>query len=190
MVETNGNIEVNSALNYIFYNKGMNDYEKEINYLYQNVVLPKYIKDQKFIEDKNEKENNDYLFFQNEIDFVYKILDDKFNKDPLYALFIKYFENDKKELSKNNGGTQQIIKFYEKYVDNFWAFKRILEMKIETKKYMELINKKNLTLKKLEIIKEKYKYIEKELKDFLYANQENYQKYYEQWKEKNEKLVI
>ena len=190
LVETNGNIEVNSALNYIFYNKGMNDYEKEINYLYQNVVLSKHIKDQKFIEDKNEKENNDYLFFQNEIDFVYKILDDKFNKDPLYALFIKYFENDKKELSKNNEGTQQIIKFYEKYVDNFWAFKRILEMKMETKKYIELINKKNLTLKKLEIIKEKYKYIEKELKDFLYPNQENYQKYYEQWKEKNEKLVI
>ena len=190
LVETNGNIEVNSAINYIFYNKGMNDYEKEINYLYQNVVLPKYIKDQKFIEDKNEKENNDYLFFQNEIDSVYKILDDKFNKDPLYALFIKYFQNDKKELSKNNEGTQQIIKFYEKYVDNFWAFKRILEMKMETKKYIELINKKNLTLKKLEIIKEKYKYIEKELKDFLYPNQENYQKYYEQWKEKNEKLVI
>ena len=190
LVETNGNIEVNSVLNYIFYNKDINGYEKEINCLYQNVVLPKHIKDEKFIEDKNEKENNDYLFFQNEIDFVYKILDDKFNKDPLYALFIKYFENDKKELSKNNGGTQQIIKFYEKYVDNFWAFKRILEMKMETKKYIELINKKNLTLKKLEIIKEKYKYIEKELKDFLYPNQENYQKYYEQWKEKNEKLVI
>jgi len=42
----------------------------------------------------------------------------------------------------------------------------------------------------LKIIKEKFKCIEKELKDSLIPIQEKYQKYYGQWKEKNEKQVI
>ena len=169
----------------------MNDYKNELNYLYQNVVLPKHLKDQKFLEVNKEKQSEDYVLIQNEIDSVFKQLDDKYKNDPLYGIFTKYFETERKEWRNNNSiETQQLIRFYEKYVDNFCDFKNISIMKRQIKEYIEQIDSRNSKLEMLEIIKEKYNYIEKELRDSLISNQENYQKYYEQWKEKNEKLVV
>ena len=169
----------------------MNDYKNELNYLYENVVLPKHLKDQKFLEVKKEKQSEDYALIENKIDSVFKQLDDKFKNDPSYGIFIKYFETERKEWRNNNSiETQQLIGFYEKYVDNFCDFKDISIMKRQIKEYIEQIDSRNSKLEMLEIIKEKYNYIEKELRDSLVPNQENYQKYYEQWKEKNEKLVV
>ena len=191
LVQGNENIDLNSALNYIFSHSAMNDYKNELNYLYENVVLPKHLKDQKFLEVKKEKQSEDYALIENKIDSVFKQLDDKFKNDPLYVIFIKYFETERKEWRNNNSiETQQLISFYEKYVDNFCDFKDISIMKRQIKEYIEQIDSRNSKLEMLEIIKEKYNYIEKELRDSLIPNQENYQKYYEQWKEKNEKLVV
>jgi len=144
------------------------------------------------LEAKKEKQSEEYVFLQNEIDSVYEQLNDKFKNDPLYNEFIRYFKTDGKiwRNNNNNEGTQQIIKFYEKYVDNFRDFKNISVMKRKIKEYIEQICSKNSTLEMLKTIKEKFKCIEKELKVFLIPNQEKYQKYYGQWKEKNEKLVI
>ena len=58
--------------------------------------------------------------------------------------------------NNNNEGTQQIIKFYEKYVDNFRDFKNISVMKRKIKEYIEQICSKNSTLEMLKIIKEKF----------------------------------
>ena len=191
LVQSNENMDLNSALNYIFYNNDMNDYKKELNYLYQNIYLPKNLQNQKLLEINKETQSEDYEFLQSETDSIYKQVDYKFKNDPLYAIFIKYFESDRKEWTNNNNvATQQLIRFYEKFVDNFCDFKNIFDFKGRIKEFTEQINSKNSTLKKLEIIKEKYKLIENALKDSLIPNQENYQKYYEEWKEKNEKLVV
>ena len=192
LVQYNENMDLNSALNFIFYNNDMDDYRYELDYLLQNVVFPKLLKDKKLLEAKKEKHSEEYVFLQNEIDSVYEQLNDKFKNDPLYDEFIRYFKTDGKmwRNNNNNEGTQQIIKFYEKYVDNFRDFKNISVMKRKIKEYIEQIYSKNSTLEMLKIIKEKFKCIEKELKDSLIPIQEKYQKYYGQWKEKNEKLVV
>ena len=41
----------------------------------------------------------------------------------------------------------------------------------------------------MEIVKEKYKFIKKEIKKYLNFNQESYYQYYEEWKKKNESFV-
>ena len=42
----------------------------------------------------------------------------------------------------------------------------------------------------MELIKEKYKYIQKELQEYLNPNRENYENYYNEWKSKNPIYVV
>ena len=52
LVQYNENMDLNSALNFIFYNNDMDDYRHELDYLLQNVVFPKLLKDKKLLEAK------------------------------------------------------------------------------------------------------------------------------------------
>lgn len=45
LVQYNENMDLNSALNFIFYNNDMDDYRYELDYLLQNVVFPKLLKE-------------------------------------------------------------------------------------------------------------------------------------------------
>ena len=61
---------------------------------------------------------------------------------------------------------------------------------MEINDYLKLIDFQEKTLKKMEIVKEKYKYIKKEIKKYLIYNHESYYQYYEEWKKKNESFVV
>ena len=63
-------------------------------------------------------------------------------------------------------------------------------MKAEAENYIKEIESDNETLKKMKYIKEKYKFIKKELKKHFNPNQEIYLDYYEEWKKKNWKFVV
>ena len=60
LVQYNENMDLNSALNFIFYNNDMDDYRYELDYLLQNVVFPKLLKDKKLLEAKNEKQSEEH----------------------------------------------------------------------------------------------------------------------------------
>ena len=47
-------------------------------------------------------------------------------------------------------------------------------MKVEINDYLKLMDSQYKTLEKMEILKEKYKYIKKEIKRYLNYNHENY----------------
>lgn len=63
-------------------------------------------------------------------------------------------------------------------------------MKAEADECMKKIKLNDETLKKMKYIKKKYQLIKKEMKKFLYPNQELYLEYYEEWKKKNQKFVV
>ena len=181
--EPNNNIDCLSALKYIFSNKINNDYMKEINYLYNNIVLPERNKQEEPIKEKGIK--SDYFLFQKKIDTEYNKLEDKFKNDPLFNSIISYFDDSSKKITKD-----EIIQFYEDHVDNFCSFKRMFTIKKNVKEYIKLIESEELTLKKLKLVNEKYMYIQKEIKNYLNSNEKNYQLYYEEWKTKNKKFVL
>ena len=83
-----------------------------------------------------------------------------------------------------------MLEFHEKYVDNFCDFKNLYIMKLEINNYLKLMDSQDKTLEKMEILKEKYKYIKKEIKKYLNCNHENYYQYYEEWKKSNESFVV
>ena len=47
-----------------------------------------------------------------------------------------------------------------------------------------------MILSKMKVIKKRYKFIKKELINYLKPNKENYAEYYEEWKTKNKNLVV
>lgn len=182
-IEPINDIDCLSALKYIFSDKINNDYMKEINYLYNNIVLPERNKQEEPIKEKEIE--SDYFLFQKRIDTEYNKLEDKFKNDPLFNSIIAYFNDSAKKINKNEN-----IQFYEDHVDNFCSFKRMFTIKKNVKEYIKLIESEELKLKKLKLVSEKYMYIQKEIKNYLNSNEKNYQLYYEEWKTKNKKFVV
>ena len=191
-IQTKNEINLTSALNYIFYNSSGNDFSNEINYLYKNVVLPKRnkgIEPPKIEEEKNEE--NYWKIFQERIGKIFNELDNKFKNDPLYPQIMEYF-NELSKLKKKDKliAVPQEIQFYEEYVDNFLCFKQVFIMIKEVKEYLKIMDLENNCLKKLGLIKEKYKFVLEGLEKYLIPHHENYKKYYEEWKAKYTDLVV
>ena len=132
-----------------------------------------------------------YLLVQNNIDSLFNSLSKKLKDAPSYQSFIDYY-SDLESQKQNNKIVidPQAIRFYEDNVDNFSDFKDVLMMKIRLKNYIKEIESVDKTLEKLKYIREKYIFIKKELQEYLHPNQENYVKYYEEWKAKNAKFVV
>ena len=190
-VKSSDTINYISALNYIFRNKHKNDNINEIKYLYENISLPENTINNILKENGKVTNINYYLEYQNKIEKIYNQLNDKFKHDPLYQNIINYFEESAKEIKKNNFvSIPQILIYYENYIDNFCDFKDVYIMRKQVKEYIELIDSENKILEKMELIKEKYKYIQKELQKYLNPNQKNYENYYNEWKSKNPIYVV
>ena len=150
-----------SVLEYISNFKPSNDYSSELKYLFEKIVLPerKTKVEINNIEDEGE-EINYYEVLQKKIESIYQRLEDKFKFDPLYNSIIQYFENLLKAKKRNKIiKAPAEIEFYEKYVDNFCDFKNLYIMKMEINDYLKLIDSQEKILKKMEIVKEKYKKI-------------------------------
>lgn len=191
-IKTKNSINLTSALKYIFSNRADNDFSNEIIYLYENVVLPKRKKGLKI--SKNEKESNEkdyWKVFQERIEKLYNEINNKFKNDPLYTQIMKYF-NELVQAKKTDKLkiVPEKIQFYEEYVDNFPYFKQVFIMAKEVKEYLKVLDLENDSLKKLQLINEKYKLILDGLQKYLIPNSENYQKYYEEWKIKYKNLVV
>ena len=183
------NIESDDAINYIFESSSNNDYSNEINYLYENVVIPER---KEKIEKPNIIEEKSYhSLYQQKVDSLYNKLNDKFKNDPQYNSIIQYFSDLMKAKKKNKLiSTPLAINFYQEHVDNFCDFKEMFLLKAEIEEYIKLIELEDNKLEKMQKVKERYKYIQKELKNFLKPNKENYSNYYKEWKEKNKKFVV
>jgi len=191
-VQPKENIEYISALNYIFDSKNnMNeiDFEKELVYLYKKIILPKRCEKFMSIPKKPILENNVWWPLLNKIKIAFDKLDIIFKKDPLYNLIIEYFEKILKNRNDNVIPSKE-IQFYEEYVDNFKDFKDLYIKKKQVEQNIELIVSKNMILSKMKVIKKRYKFIKKELINYLKPNKENYAEYYEEWKTKNKNLVV
>ena len=119
------------------------------------------------------------------------MLSEQFKDDPLYKSFIDYYSDFGNKKKKNKVDIEpQIIKFYENNVENFRHFRDLIILKTEAENYIKEIELDNETLKKMKYIKEKYKFIKKELKKHFNPNQEIYLDYYEEWKKNNWKFVV
>ena len=183
-----GVIDCHSALNYIFSNINNNDYSKEINYLYNNIVLPERNNMKESIKELELKSK--YSLILDKIDTIYNKLKYKFKNDPLYDLFMAYIDPANKIKNKEWEVMPEIIKFYIAHVDNFDEFINMFNLKTKAKEYIKLIEMENMNIEKLKLVKEKYILIQKEIKNYLNPNQEKYQLYYDEWKKKNEKIVV
>ena len=180
-----------SAIDYIFSNNPYYNYKNEINYLFENFVLPNQYKDKIFTHDNQKEKKSYYISFQNNFDIAFNLLSAQFKDDPLYKSFIDYYSDLGNKKDKNKVNIEpQIIKFYENNVENFLHFRDLIIMKDEAENYIKEIESDNETLKKMKYIKEKYKFIKKELKKHFNPNQEIYLDYYEEWKKKNWKFVV
>ena len=178
-----------SALDYIFSNNPYNDYKNEINYLFEKFVLPNNYKSKIFTKDnQKEEEISYYKSFQNNFASTFNQYNECFKDDPLYKSFIEYYSDLGKK--KKNDINPQTITFYENNVENFIDFKTLLNMKAKVENYMKKIESHNETLQKMKYIKNKYKFIKKELTKQLNPNLEIYSDYYEEWKKKNGKFVV
>ena len=190
-IESKEKINCRSALSYIFSNQPNNNYKKEIEYLYENIVLPE--RAQVLVSNKysNKQEDSYYSLIQNNIMSLYTKINSEFIDDPLYEKIINYFKDSYKKMKENKYSlTPQILDFYEKNVDNFINFKEIFIIKKKIDENIAIIELDNKTLEKMELVKEKYIMIEKELKKCLKPNMENYKEYYEEWKAKNSQFVV
>ena len=191
-VQLKENVEYISALNYIFdSNNYINEqyYEKELEYLYEKITLPKRCEKIMLIQKQPSLENSNWWPLLNNIKSAFYKLDILFKKDPLYSSIIGNFEKILKNKYSNIIPPKE-IKFYEEYVDNFIDFKDLYIKKKQVEQNIELIISKNMILSKMKVIKKKYKFIKKELNKYLKSNKENYSKYYEEWKAKNKRFVI
>ena len=190
-VEAKDKINCRSALNYIFSSNPKNNFAKEIEYLYENIVLPQ----RSYVKVSNEElKGQDYSYYsliKNNIDSLYTKINNKFIDDPLYNKIVNYLTDSFKKMNDNKCQiTPKIIDFYEKNVENFLNFKEIFFMKKKVDEYLNIIESDNKTLEKMELVKEKYILIKKEIEEYLKPNQENYKKYYEEWKAKNTQFVV
>ena len=109
---------------------------------------------------------------------LYTKINSEFIDEPLYEKIINYFKDSYKKMKENKYSlTPQILDFYEKNVDNFINFKEIFIIKKKIDENIAIIELENKTLEKMELVKEKYIMIEKELKKYLKPNMENYKEY-------------
>ena len=190
-VKPTSQVDCVSAIDYIFSNNPYNNYKNEINYLFENFVLPNQYKDKIFTHDNQKEKKSYYISFQDNCYIAFNLLSAQFKDDPLYKSFIDYYSDLGKKKEKNKVDIEpQIIKFYENNVENFHHFRDLIIMKAEAENYIKEIESDNETLKKMKYIKEKYKFIKKELKKHFNPNQEIYLDYYEEWKKKNWKFVV
>ena len=189
-IETKDKIKCSSALNYIFSNTPKENYAKVISYLYENVVLPER-NEVNIINKGPEDSTKKYYAFKQKIDSIYNILNDRFKADPSYECIIDYFktfiEGDGENIDLD---ASPKMKFYENNVDNFNDFKEIYIIKQQIDKYIKMIESEGISIEKLKNVKKKYKFINKEIKNYLEPYEENYVEYYEEWKSKNSKFVI
>ena len=92
-------------------------------------------------------------------------MDSKFKLDPLYDLIIKYFIDFSNAKKKNKScAAPQVIQFYEKYVDNFFEFKKLFILKMEVDDYLIIIESQDKILEKMEIVKKNFKISKKKSK--------------------------
>ena len=174
-----------STFDYIFFYKPPENYKKEIKYLYENVVLPLEhvtLKD----DDIDPFKRNYWKDLEEKIQYIYDKTDIKFKKDPNYTFIHKYLDNLNKNRKSN---IPNIISFYEKYVNDFTAIKELHKLRFETKEKIKMIEEDISNLEKLKSIKERYKFIFKEINKHLIPNFEEYSKYYDEWKMKNPKFA-
>ena len=208
-VKENSTINIENALNYVINNKLELDYYNEIDYLYNNIVIPKSLKKKtkiikekilKTIKYKFEIINTTLLHFKETIDSSLNKSKEKFKNDPLNDLFQQEFQTlsmtlDKKEHKfdeKNYIFVQKRnVNFYEKYVDGFKEYKDLYSIYLEYIKLQEIVENQKKKYEDLCEIKAKYEYIISNIKDFLINNKEEYTNYYKEWKNKNrDKIVI
>lgn len=192
-IQPTNQIRCVSALDYIFksINNNNEDYTNEINYLYENVVLPERNRIQPVTQLNNEEEENYWLGLKSNIYSEFDKFNYKFKNDPMYDSIINYLKQYVNSKRKDKiPTTPNEIQFYEDYVDNFKNFKELFVMHEEVEKYINIIDQQNKVLKKLQLIKKKYKYIQKKMQDYLNTNIENYSQYYEEWKIKETKFVL
>lgn len=193
-IQSSNQIRCVLDLDYIFKstNNKSEDYMNEINYLYENVVLPERKRIKPVITQlNNEKEENYWLVLKSKIYSEYDKFNDNFKNDPMYDTLISYLKQYVNSKMKDKIPTPpNEIQFYEKYVDNFQNFKELFVMHEEVEKYINIIDQQNMVLEKLHLIKKKYKYIQKKMQGYLNTNIENYSKYYEEWKTKEKKFVL
>jgi len=183
-IKTKNSINLISAIKYIFSSKVDNDFSNEINYLFENDVLPKRNKRLELSMIEKESNEKDYWkVFQERIEKLYNEVNNKFKNDPLYTQIMKYF-NELAQAKKTDKlkVVPEKIQFYEEYVDNFPYFKQVFIMGREVKEYLKILDLENNSLEKLQLINGLQKY--------LIPNHENYQKYYEEWKVKYKNLVV
>ena len=185
-IKSKEEIDIGSALNYIFFYKPKTDYTKEIKYLYDNIVLPL----EKITKNKDEQdkiETNNWLNLQNQIQYIYDRIDSLFKNDPFYNDIIKYF--DICEKSYGHEFPKEML-FYDKFVDDFKTFKELHKLKKEVDNSITIIEETNNNLIKLQNIKEKYKFILEEIKGHLGFNFEEYSSYYDEWQKNNPNFAL
>lgn len=191
-IQTNNEISLSSAFKYIFDGRPDNDFSNELNYLYENVILPKRKKNIEISKKEKEiKEKNYWNGLQERIERILLELEKKFKNDPMYDKIMAYLEEvAKAKKSDKLKDVPSDIEFYENHVDNFLELKEIFILSKEVKEYIKLYDQENDTLKTLKLIKEKYKYILSRLKKYLVQNCEDYEGYYNEWKTKNPNFVV
>ena len=183
LLKINPKEEINShsAFEYIFNYKPKEDYYKEIEFLYEKVVMPL----DNIIPKENDIdsfERNQWKNLESKIQYIYDKIDNKFKDNPNYQIIHNYLDNANK-IGKNN--IPNIIPFYEKYVDGFTTLRELHTLKIKTNQKIMMIKETISNLDKLQSIKEKYEFILKEAKKYLGFNIEEYSKYYNEWEKKN-----
>ena len=185
-IQSTKEIDSHSAFDYIFFYKPKQDYNEEIKYIYENIVLP--------LDNINPKKNqndplkrNSFQNLKNKIYNAYEKVNNLFKNDPHYKSLLNYFELCEKQEIVD---ISQKIQFYEQYVDDFDVFKDLYELKKEIDKSMKMIEEINIHIEQLDNIKERYVHILKEIKEHLGFNLEKYSTYYEEWKKKNPEKVV
>ena len=136
-------IKFKHAFQYFFKESIISDYSKELDYLYDNIILSKEseIKIQKMINNaqneihsitaKFEINFDEIIFNKKEINENYKILDNKFVEDPFYQQIQKYFSNIKNLIINSKlFVTSKNINFYKKFCDNFNEYRQLYISKI------------------------------------------------------------
>jgi len=153
-IKTKNSINLISAIKYIFSSKVDNDFSNEINYLFENDVLPKRNKRLELSMIEKESNEKDYWkVFQERIEKLYNEVNNKFKNDPLYTQIMKYF-NELAQAKKTDKlkVVPEKIQFYEEYVDNFPYFKQVFIMGREVKEYLKILDLENNSLEKLQLI--------------------------------------
>ena len=189
-------IKVKSALNYLFQNKLKLNNNNEIEFLYNNIIIPENLKDK--VEEKMKElfRDNEYKFriitpyfldLKEKILSSLNLIDAEFKEDPLYDFFQEEFANISKQLNdkKNLIVNNKKINFYEKYVTGFKEFKALSSIYLEYKNYENIHQEKMKKYEDLLKIKAKYDYILANVEKLLIYYRENYDQLYNEWKTKN-----